>query len=150
MHASERARPSSAAECSLWRSLAPGITVGWPSGALVPLGLAIERVNVRGAAALGAASGLKFWLAPIPWVAPTRLRHGGLSWPLAVLILLGLAGYLALYWVAFTALLSRLTGVSRAGPGLVRASLCDRPGGSTIMVQTVYGHFGTESADDAI
>ncbi len=29
-------------------------------GALVPLLLAIERVNVRGAAALGAASGLTF------------------------------------------------------------------------------------------
>src|SRR5713101_6940742 len=68
---------------------------GWLAfGALVPLGPAIERVNVRGGAALGAASGLTFWLAPIPWVAPTRVRYGGLSWPLAVLILLGLAGYL--------------------------------------------------------
>ncbi len=73
----------------------PGIgDHGWLAfGALVPLGLAIERVNVRGAAALGAASGLTFWLAPIPCVAPTRLRYGGLSWPLAVLILLELAGY---------------------------------------------------------
>ncbi len=97
---------------------------GWLAfGALVPLVLAIERVKVRGAAALGAASGLTFWLATIPWVAPTMVRYGGLGWPLAVLILLGLAGYLALYWVAFAALLSRLTGSSHTAYVVVGASL---------------------------
>jgi apolipoprotein N-acyltransferase len=81
---------------------------GWLAfGALVPLLVVIERATWRKAAELGFVAGLVFWLATIPWVAPTMVRYGGLPWPLASLILLALAGYLALYSAAFCALLFR-------------------------------------------
>lgn len=77
--------------------------------ALVPLLLAIEGHTWRRAGSLGFVAGLVFWLATIPWVAPTMVRYGRLPWPLAVLILLGLAGYLALYSAAFCAILARVS-----------------------------------------
>jgi apolipoprotein N-acyltransferase len=75
--------------------------------ALVPLLVAIEGTTRRRAAWLGFVAGFVFWLATIPWVAQTMVRYGGLPWPLAGLILLGLVGYLALYAAAFCALLCR-------------------------------------------
>src|SRR5215510_10938842 len=74
--------------------------------ALAPLLVAIKGATWRRAGALGFITGLFFWLATIPWVAATMVRYGGLPWPLASLILLGLVGYLALYWAAFCAVLS--------------------------------------------
>ena len=57
---------------------------GWLAfGALVPLLVAIEGVDWRRAGVLGFAAGVVFWLATIPWVAPTMVRYGGLPWPLA-------------------------------------------------------------------
>jgi len=50
-------------------------------------------------------SGLIFWLATIPWVAPTMLHNGDVPWPLAGAVLLALSGYLALYPAAFCWLL---------------------------------------------
>lgn len=88
---------------------------GWLAfGALLPLLLAIEDVSLGRAAVLGVASGVAFWGATIPWIAPTMVRYGGLPWPLAILILLALVGYLALYWLAFAVLLAGLGGFSRA------------------------------------
>lgn len=88
---------------------------GWLAfGALVPLLLTIEDVSLGRAAVLGLASGVAFWGATIPWIAPTMVRYGGLPWPLAILILLALVGYLALYWLAFAVLLTGLGGFSRA------------------------------------
>ncbi len=75
--------------------------------ALVPLLIAIEGAPWRRAGMLGFVAGLAFWFVTIPWVAGTMVRYGGVPWPLASLILLGLVGYLALYAAAFCALLSR-------------------------------------------
>jgi apolipoprotein N-acyltransferase len=80
---------------------------GWLAfGALVPLLTAIEGAPWRRAAVLGFVAGLVFWLATISWVSATMARYGHVPWSLATLILLGLAGYLALYWAGFCALLS--------------------------------------------
>lgn len=97
---------------------------GWLAlGALVPLLLAVEGAHWRRTGVLGFASGLIFWLATIPWIAPTMVRYGDLPGPLAVLVLLGLAGYLALYSAAFSALLSRIPLRSGALYVVVVASL---------------------------
>ncbi len=81
--------------------------------ALVPLLVAVDGRGWRRAATSGFAAGLVFWLATIPWVAPTMVRYGGLPWPLAGLVLLALAGYLSVYWAAFGALLA--LGPRRSG-----------------------------------
>ncbi len=82
---------------------------GWAAfAALVPLLAAVEGTDWRRAALLGLGAGLVFWVATIPWIAQTIVRYGALPWPLAVLVLLGLAGYLALYTAAFCAVLSRV------------------------------------------
>lgn len=91
--------------------------------ALVPLLLALEGAGWRVAGGLGFLAGLGFWLGTIPWVAPTMSRYGGLPWPLAGVILLGLAGYLALYPAAYAALLARLQIRSGALSVVVAASL---------------------------
>ena len=97
---------------------------GWLAfGALVPLLVAIEGATWHRAAALGFVAGLVFWLATIPWVAQTMVRYGGFPWPLATLILLALAGYLALYSAAFGALLSRCPLHSGALYVIVAASV---------------------------
>lgn len=87
----------------------PGIgDQGWLAFvALVPLLVASGGIRWQCAGALGFTAGLIFWLVTISWVAPTMVRYGSLPWPLAILILLGLAGYLALYPAAFCLLLSR-------------------------------------------
>jgi apolipoprotein N-acyltransferase len=81
---------------------------GWLAfTALVPLLVAIQGATWGRAARLGFVAGLVFWLVTILWVAGTMVRYGGLPWSLASLILLGLVGYLALYWAAFCAVLSQ-------------------------------------------
>jgi len=72
---------------------------------------------------LGAIAGLTFWLATIPWIGLVMVRYGGLAWLLATAVLLGLAGYLALYWAAFCAVLSRLPLRSGVLYVLIAASL---------------------------
>ena len=91
--------------------------------ALVPLLVAVEGRGWRQAGALGFLSGLIFWLAAIPWVAPTMIHYGDLPWPLAGVIFLALAGYLALYTTAFAALLARTSPRSSAAYVTVAASL---------------------------
>ncbi|MGH8071850.1 MAG: apolipoprotein N-acyltransferase [Candidatus Entotheonellia bacterium] len=91
--------------------------------ALVPLLMAIAGTTRWRAAGLGFVAGLMFWLATIPWVAQTMVRYGGLPWPLASLILLGLVGYLALYTAAFCALLCRCPTRSGALYVILAASL---------------------------
>lgn len=91
--------------------------------ALAPLLLAIEGAAWRHAGVLGFVAGLVFWLVTIPWIAPTMVRYGGIPWPLAGLILLGLAGYLALYSAAFCAMLSLSQLRSGGTYVLVAASL---------------------------
>lgn len=82
---------------------------GWAAfAALVPLLAAIEGAGWRRAGVLGFGAGVVFWVATIPWIVATMVRYGDLPWPLAVLVLAVLAGYLALYPAAFCALLSRV------------------------------------------
>jgi apolipoprotein N-acyltransferase len=97
---------------------------GWVAFiALVPLLVAIKGTTRRRAAGLGFVAGFVFWLVTIPWVAQTMVSYGGLPWPLASLILLGLVGYLALYAAAFCALLCRCPIRSGALYVIVAASL---------------------------
>ena len=82
--------------------------LGWLAFfALIPLLVAIQGRPWRNAGVLGFLAGLVFWLATVSWIAPTMVRYGDLPWPLAGLILLGLAAYLALYPAVFCVLLSR-------------------------------------------
>lgn len=97
---------------------------GWLAfGALVPLLVAVKGVTWRHAAIIGGIGGLTFWLITLSWVVPTMVRYGGLPWPLASVILLGLAGYLALYSAAFCAFLSQYQVRSGALYVVMAASL---------------------------
>lgn len=69
-----------------------------PWFALAPLLLLLGTVRSRRAAfGLGWLHGLAFWLASIPWIAPTLETFGGLAPWLSVLLLLALALYLGLF-----------------------------------------------------
>lgn len=95
---------------------------GWVAfAALVPLFAAVAGADWRRAGLLGFGAGLVFWIATIPWIAQTIVRYGGLPWPLAVLVLLGLAGYLALYTAAFCAAVSRVS-MGRGVPFVLAAA----------------------------
>jgi len=72
--------------------------------ALLPLLLLLGQ---RRAAALGWAHGMAFWLVSIPWIIPTLENYGQLPGWLAVLSLLALVCYLAL----FTALFAGVGGI---------------------------------------
>jgi len=84
-------------------------------GALAPLLVAVEGAPWRASALLGFLSAAVFWLGTMAWLAGTMVRYGDAPWPLAILVLLGLVGYLALYTAAFCAVLSR---VPHRSPGL--------------------------------
>jgi apolipoprotein N-acyltransferase len=73
--------------------------------ALAPLFLLLGAARGRWAAAgLGWLHGTAFWLASIPWIAPTLETFGGLASWLALVLLLALALYLGLFTAAFAAL----------------------------------------------
>lgn len=77
--------------------------------ALVPLFLLLGTARSPLAAfGLGWLHGLAFWLASIPWIAPTLETFGGLPAWLAVVLLVGLALYLGLFTAGFAALGSPL------------------------------------------
>jgi apolipoprotein N-acyltransferase len=65
--------------------------------ALVPLLLAIRGEAPARAFCWGTITGLLFYLWSISWVTRTMTTYGGLSVPVSGLVLLALAGYLALY-----------------------------------------------------
>jgi len=97
---------------------------GWAAfAALSPLLAAVEGADWRRAAVLGFGAGVLFWVTTIPWIVATMVRYGNLPWPLAALVFAGLAGYLALYWAAFCALLSRVPVSGGARFVVVAASL---------------------------
>jgi len=91
--------------------------------ALAPLLVAVDGVDRRSAGILGLLSALIFWLATIPWVAQTMTQFGDVPWPLAGVVLLALAAYLALYTAAFCWLLARTAPRSSAAYVIVAASL---------------------------
>lgn len=73
--------------------------LGWVT--LAPmLALAVTADSPRRAFAEGWFAGLAFFGPLLRWLTHTMTTFSTLSWPVAVLVLLGLAGYLALYWGA--------------------------------------------------
>lgn len=76
--------------------------------ALVPLirVCLANTVSVATAARLGFSCGLLYSTALLYWVVIALGRYGGLPLPVAILALLGLAAYMALYFAGFAAILS--------------------------------------------
>ena len=81
----------------------PGSWAGWV--VLAPLVLLLGAPGGRGwTALLGFVHGLAAWLAAIPWIVPTLRTFGQMPTWLAVVCLLLLASYLALFHAAFAVL----------------------------------------------
>jgi apolipoprotein N-acyltransferase len=76
--------------------------LGWVGLAPV-LALAATARSPGQAALEGGLAGLAFYVPLLRWLIHTMTTFSTLPWPLAVLVLLGLAGYLALYWGAVAA-----------------------------------------------
>jgi apolipoprotein N-acyltransferase len=73
--------------------------------ALAPLFLLLSQPRSTRLALL---HGVAFWLAAVPWIAPTVTRFGGLPGWLGPLLLLALAGYLGSYHALFALAGARL------------------------------------------
>lgn len=73
--------------------------------ALVPLLLAIHRVDRRRAALLGLLTGLLYHLPLLHWITVVLGEYGGVALPVAILALLLLALYMSLYPALFALLL---------------------------------------------
>ncbi len=76
--------------------------LGWVSLAPV-LALAVTAPSAGRAFLEGWVAGLAFFVPLLRWLTHTMTTFSTLSWPLAALVLLALAGYLALYWGAVAA-----------------------------------------------
>ncbi|MBI4012334.1 MAG: apolipoprotein N-acyltransferase [Candidatus Rokubacteria bacterium] len=88
--------------------------LGWVS--LAPVLVLAATARSPGSAFLeGWIGGAAFFVPLLRWLTHTMTTFSTLSWPLAVLVLLALAGYLALYWGAVAAALTWVGG--RLGPG---------------------------------
>jgi apolipoprotein N-acyltransferase len=87
---------------------APGWDLlGWV--ALSPvLGLAVTAPSPARAFVEAWVAGLAFFVPLLRWLTHTMTTFATLSWPLAVLVLVALAAYLALYWGAVGALVAWL------------------------------------------
>jgi apolipoprotein N-acyltransferase len=88
--------------------------LGWVAVAPV-LALAVTAPSARQAAGEGWVAGACFFVPLLRWLTHTMTTFSTLSPPLAVLVLVGLAGYCALYWGGVAAALW-WTG-RRLGPG---------------------------------
>ncbi len=84
----------------------PQVAAPWL--ALVPLFLLLGVGRARTAFGLGWLHGTTYWLASIPWIAPTLETFGGLPGWLAVLLLLVVALYLGLFTGLFAGLGARV------------------------------------------
>lgn len=73
--------------------------------ALAPLFLLLSQPRPT---RLGWVHGIAFWLAAIPWIAPTVTRFGGLPGWLGPILLVALAGYLGSFHALFAFLGARL------------------------------------------
>ena len=71
--------------------------LGWVALAPV-LALALTASTPRRAFVEGWVAGLLFFVPLLRWLTHTMTTFSSLTWPLAVLVLLALAGYLALFW----------------------------------------------------
>ena len=89
---------------ALWAwpfGIEPQVVTPWL--ALVPLFLLLGAGRPRTVFGLGWLHGTVFWLASIPWIAPTLETFGGVAPWLAWLLLLALTLYLGLYTALFAA-----------------------------------------------
>jgi len=75
-----------------------------PWVALVPLLLLLGSPRPK---LLGFLHGVVFWVGSMPWIASTLVTYGGIAPALAWVLLVLLAAYLALFWVAFAGLGAR-------------------------------------------
>ena len=71
--------------------------LGWVALAPV-LALAVTAVTPRRALLEGWVAGLAFYLPLLRWLTHTMTTFSQMTMPVAVLVLLALAGYLALFW----------------------------------------------------
>lgn len=98
-------------------SLLSGIllTVGFPTFsfyylswvALVPLFMALQGKTAKQAIGLGFLCGLTHYVTTLYWIQYVIQHYGGIPWPLAVMVLLLLCAYLALYAACFAYLAHR-------------------------------------------
>ncbi len=79
-----------------------GWYVGWVG--LVPLFMALEGANRKEALLTGYTWGLLFFTGTIWWVTHSMHYYGGMSFPVALAVMLLLVAYLALYPALFTLL----------------------------------------------
>jgi apolipoprotein N-acyltransferase len=79
--------------------------LGWVSLAPV-LALAVTAGSPRRAFVEGWIAGCAFFIPLLRWLTHTMTTYSALTWPLAVLVLVLLAAYLALYWGAVAGLLA--------------------------------------------
>jgi apolipoprotein N-acyltransferase len=94
------------------------LTLGFPTlelyfvswAALVPLLFALQGKSWQQAALLGFLCGLSHYLTTLYWIRYVIYHYGGLPLPLAVMILLLLCSYLAIYPATFALAANRLEG----------------------------------------
>src|SRR5262249_44732411 len=73
--------------------------LGWVGLAPV-FALAVTAGSPRQAVIEGWLAGLAFFVPLLRWLTHTMTTFSTLSWPLAVLVVVALSGYCALYWAA--------------------------------------------------
>ena len=88
--------------------------LGWVALAPV-LALAATPVTPRRALLEGWVAGLVFYIPLLRWLTHTMTTFSQMTMPVAILVLLALAGYLALFWGGVAWALAWLRG--RLGPG---------------------------------
>ncbi len=87
----------------------PKIHQGWLAWlALTPLILALRQADTRQAFFIGFSCGLTHFLTLVYWVIHSMHTYGGLPWAVALMVLILLAAYLAVYPALFAACLVRI------------------------------------------
>lgn len=101
---------------ALWGASLPpyGVPILAVAAFFPPL-LFLPEESPRRAAAWGWAGGFLYEAATLWWLVPTVVRYGGISAPVAVLLVAGLCLLLGLYWAGFFATLAQ--AVRRRGEG---------------------------------
>lgn len=84
--------------------------------ALVPLFLALEAQGAKGGFAAGFLAGFAFNLGAVYWVVHSMYNYGGVPVPVAIIVMLVLVVYMALYWGVFGLLYTFTKGM----PALAR------------------------------
>ncbi len=75
---------------------------------LIPLLFLLYRHRPCRALFLGWCAGFAFYLILLYWIPSVPAHYGDLSWGFSMLVYLGFAAFLALFWAAFAGLFARL------------------------------------------